>query len=59
MDIWTIIGIISSVLGIYSFIKNDTPLIKKSLIRKVIHYITFLKKPIFSQYCPTANQTIV
>lgn len=44
MDIWTIIGIVSSVLGIYSFVKNDTPLFKK--LQKVTHYITvhFLKK---------------
>jgi|TARA_Y100000780_G_C13352441_1_gene289546 hypothetical protein len=26
MDFWTIVGIISSIFGIYSFLKNDTPL---------------------------------
>ncbi len=30
MDLFTIIGIVSSVLGIYSFVKNDTPLFKKN-----------------------------
>lgn len=46
MDIWTVIGIISSALGIFSFFKNDTLLFKKK--KKVIHYITnsFLKKSI-------------
>jgi hypothetical protein len=38
MDLWTIIGIISSISGIYSFIKNDTALFKK--VKKVTHYIT-------------------
>ncbi|MPS73183.1 MAG: hypothetical protein E2590_08535 [Chryseobacterium sp.] len=35
MDFWAIIGIISSVLGIFSFLKNDAvsliPFLKKSL----------------------------
>tara|TARA_R110002072_G_scaffold301732_2_gene482216 strand:- start:1202 stop:1417 length:216 start_codon:yes stop_codon:yes gene_type:complete len=26
MDLWTVIGIVSSIFGIYSFLKNDTPL---------------------------------
>jgi len=39
MDLWTIIGVISSIFGIYSFLKNDTPLFsflkkKKQIIRK-------------------------
>jgi hypothetical protein len=29
MDFWAIIGIVSSLLGIYSFLRNDTPLLKK------------------------------
>ncbi len=29
MDFWAIIGIVSSLLGIFSFLKNDTSLFKK------------------------------
>lgn len=39
MSIWEIIGIISSLFGIYSFIKNDTPLfpfLKKSIHIKIL-----------------------
>jgi len=36
MDFWTVIGIVSSVLGIFSFLKNDAfsmvSLFKKNLI---------------------------
>jgi len=35
MDFWTIIGIVSSLFGIYSFLKNDTSLF--SLFKKNIH----------------------
>jgi hypothetical protein len=35
MDFWTVIGIISSLLGIFSFVKNDTFLIGKT--EKVMH----------------------
>lgn len=30
MDFWAIIGIVSSLLGIYSFLKNGTSILKKS-----------------------------
>jgi len=39
MDFWTVIGIISSVLGIFSVLKNDIPvfsLFKKSNLRDII-----------------------
>ena len=49
MDLWNTIGVISSLFGIYSFLKNDTSLFsffKKSIrIKKLFQNI---KKPIFS-----------
>ncbi|MDH6254479.1 hypothetical protein M2347_004217 [Chryseobacterium sp. H1D6B] len=36
MDFWTIIGVVSSILGILSFLKNDT-----------VSVISFLKKGLF------------
>lgn len=53
MDIWTIIGIISSIFGIYSFLKNDTHLFsffkkKKQIIRKPFSssFLEFVSKKI-------------
>lgn len=49
MDIITIIGIISSILGIYSFLKNDTPLFKKGKKEYIILLILFFKKTHLAQ----------
>jgi len=48
MDFWTIIGIISSVLGIFSFLKNDAFSLvsfkKKDLVVLILRQNTLFKK---------------
>lgn len=37
MDFWAVIGIVSSLLGIYSFLRNDTPFFKKNIFLNILH----------------------
>ncbi|AZB30319.1 hypothetical protein EB354_14275 [Chryseobacterium balustinum] len=44
MDFWTVIGIVSSILGIFSFLKNDTSFFKNL---QICHILPYLKKYTF------------
>jgi len=48
MDVWTIIGIISSICGIYSFLKNDIFSLMKityEILRQFKKENIYIKKP--------------
>lgn len=61
MDLIDIIGFIASLLGIYSFLKNDTSLfsfIKKSFLFRIYHHIGFPKIFLLKNNIEKAEKTI-